>query len=388
MNRFWQFVQRIYHETLFKVIVAIVVVVIISAFAVYVFEYSANRNEFQSLGDAMWWAIVTITTVGYGDKIPVTIEGKAVGVFIMFSGVVLISLLTATVSTIFVTRVIKENRGLKQVKFRNHTIICGWNYNTEDIIRTFSNHSPTRMDIVLVNELPPERMDSYLREFHNLNIRYIHGDFTKESPLHLANIKVAKSVIVLPDLSTGISQQTDDRTLLATLTIKSLNPKVKVYAHIVNRTNHPHLKRARADEVLVSDQHIGFFLANHILYPGAPQVVDELLDEKHGQYIRRVAIPKDFVNRTYGELFTYLKHEKNWTLIGLTHDIENIQLKDVLSHDYSALDGFIERKFKEAGIDIQERTSVRTVVNPSLTHLIDPKDFAIVIGTLNSNGKG
>ena len=382
MQQFSRLIRKIVQETLFKVAVAILAFILIAALTVYTVESPVNHAQFRSVGDSMWWAIVTMTTVGYGDKIPVTAGGRAVAVFVMFGGVVLISVLTATVSSILVTRVIKENQGLKQIKFRNHTIICGWNYNTEDIIRTFNKHAPTPFNIVLVNELPPERMEQYLHEFSDVNTRFVRGDFTKEASLHLANIKAASSVIILPDLSTGISQQTDDRTLLATLTVKSLNPKVKVYAHIVNRSNYSHLKRARADEVLVSDEHIGFFLANHILYPGAPQVVDELLDAEHGQYVRRVQIPREFVGKNYGDLFTHLKNTKNWTLIGLARDVENVQLKDVLSHDYSALDAFIDRKFKEAGIEIEERSNIRTLVNPPLNHPIEGRDVAIVIGPL------
>lgn len=387
MKRIWRKIQHLVNETLFRVVGAIGIVIIIAAFLTYSVESPVNSEQFRSVGDAMWWTIVTMTTVGYGDKIPVSASGKIVAVLIMFSGVVLISILTATVSSIFVTRIIKENRGVKQIQFKNHTIICGWNYNTEDIIRTFNKHSPDPMDIALVNELPPERMEVLLQGFPNLNIRYVHGDFTKESILHLANVKAAQSTIILPDISTGISQQTDDRTLLTTLTVKSLNPKVKVYAHIVNRSNFPHLKRARADEVIVSDQHIGFFIANHILYPGAPQVVNDLLDDERGQYVQRVQIPEEFIGKTYGDLMTYFKREKNWTLIGLAHEAENVQLKDILSYDYSALDAFIDRKFREAGIDMREKSDVSTNVNPPLDRSIDAKDFAIIIGPLQ-DGKG
>jgi len=385
MKQIARLIRKVVQETLFKVAVAIFVFILMAALAVYALESHVNQAQFRSVGDSMWWAIVTMTTVGYGDKIPMTAGGRAVAVFIMFGGVVLISVLTATVSSILVTRVIKENQGLKQIRFKNHTIICGWNYNTEDIIRTFNKHAPSPFNIVLVNELPPDRVEQYLHEFRNVNIRFVRGDFTKEAPLHLANIKAASAVIILPDLSTGISQQTDDRTLLATLTIKSLNPKVKVYAHIVNRSNYPHLKRARADEVLVSDEYIGFFLANHILYPGAPQVVDELLDDEHGQYVRRIQIPREYVGKSFGDFFMHLKTEKNWTLIGLARDAENVQLKDVLSHDYSALDSFIDRKFKEAGIEIEERTNIRTVINPPLTHRIEERDVAIVIGSIDED---
>ncbi len=382
MRYIWRILERFLRGTLVRVTFSICLVIIGAAILVYLFEHTVNRSQFRSVGDAIWWSIVTMTTVGYGDKIPVSTAGRAIAVFIMFGGVGLISILTATVSSIFVTRILKENKGLKQIRFKDHIVICGWNYNTEDIIRTFSKHTTEQMEIVLVNELPPERVESLLHEFPNLTLKYVHGDFTKESALHLANIGAASSAIILPDISTGVAQQTDDRTLLATLAIKSLNPNVKVYAHIVNRSNFPHLKRARADEVIVSDEHIGFFIANHILYPGAPQVVHDLLDDEHGQYVLRVHIPKEFIGKSYEELLTFFKREKNWTLIGLVREEEKVQVRDVLSHDYSALDTFIERKFEEAGFDLRGKSNVRTNLNPPVQHVIEARDFAIVIAPL------
>ena len=382
MKFVWRTLQSIARGTLFRVMFALFLVILAAAILVYLSERTVNHSQFRSVGDAIWWAIVTMTTVGYGDKIPVSVEGRVVAVFIMFGGVVLISILTATVSSIFVTRILKENQGLKQIRLKDHIIICGWNYNTEELIRTFSKHSTSPIEIVLVNELPPERAESLLHEFPNLTLKYVHGDFTKESVLHLASVRTATSAIILPDMSVGVSQQTDDRTLLATLAIKSLNPTIKVYAHILNRSNFSHLKRARADEVIVSDQHVGFFIANHILYPGAPQVVHDLLDDEYGQYIRRVHIPKEFVGKKYEELLTFFKRVKNWTLIGLVHEEENVRMKDVLSHDYSALDAFIDRKFREVGFDLRQSSSVRTNVNPPLHQVVEAKDFAIVIAPL------
>jgi voltage-gated potassium channel len=53
-------------------------------------------------GDALWWAVVTVTTVGYGDKIPVTGAGKVVAVALMLTGIGLVGVLTATVASFFV----------------------------------------------------------------------------------------------------------------------------------------------------------------------------------------------------------------------------------------------------------------------------------------------
>jgi voltage-gated potassium channel len=59
-------------------------------------------KEFDSLWDSTWWAVVTVTTVGYGDVYPTTVQGRLVGIVLMFVGIGFLSLLTASIASRFV----------------------------------------------------------------------------------------------------------------------------------------------------------------------------------------------------------------------------------------------------------------------------------------------
>lgn len=368
-----------------QVTVAIVLAINVAAFFMFVFERHANSQQFENLGDALWWSIVTIATVGYGDKVPVTAAGRLVGSITIISGLILISLFTATISSVFVARKIKESQGLQDIDFTNHTLVCGWNSHVEEILRIFNRYSTSSeaMKIVLANEAQPELMEVVGEAYPNLDIKFVRGDYSREPVLHRANIKAAQSAIIVPDATSQSGHLSDDKTLLALLTMKSLNPTLKVFAHIVNKENYQHVKRANADEVIVSDQHVGFFLANQILYPGAPQVAMELLDYEHGNDIHRVTIPEEFVGKTFEDVFLHFKKTKNWTLIGIVTEEETVSLGDILSHDMSAVDTFIERKFKEAGINVAERMGMRVEVNPPFDYQIQKKDLGVIIGTID-----
>jgi len=78
-----------------------VLMVIFSSIAILQVEHAPNSN-IQSAEDALWWAYVTITTVGYGDKYPVTTEGRIIAVFLMTTGVALFGTFTAYVASWFV----------------------------------------------------------------------------------------------------------------------------------------------------------------------------------------------------------------------------------------------------------------------------------------------
>lgn len=66
-------------------------VVLISAGFLYVLEHKAQPEKFGSIPDSMWWAIATVTTVGYGDVVPATIWGRSAGALIMVVGLVMLS---------------------------------------------------------------------------------------------------------------------------------------------------------------------------------------------------------------------------------------------------------------------------------------------------------
>ena len=80
-------------------------VVFMASLAVYDAERSAPGASITSYGDAVWWALTTITTVGYGDEYPVTGDGRLVAVLLMVSGIALLGVVTAAVASWFVGRV-------------------------------------------------------------------------------------------------------------------------------------------------------------------------------------------------------------------------------------------------------------------------------------------
>lgn len=69
------------------VIFILMLLIILSASGIYLVEYDAQPTEFNSIPHAMWWAVVTLTTVGYGDVTPITPLGKLLGAFITVLGV-------------------------------------------------------------------------------------------------------------------------------------------------------------------------------------------------------------------------------------------------------------------------------------------------------------
>ena len=102
------------HHSLFRVLVAALATLVIGAWLVLLFEEKAKTGNIHSYPDALWWAIVTVTTVGYGDRYPVTEGGRVVAAVLMLVGIGLIGVLTATVASVF----IKEHTDANKETFK------------------------------------------------------------------------------------------------------------------------------------------------------------------------------------------------------------------------------------------------------------------------------
>ncbi len=93
--------QRSFAATLYLFFLAI----LISSSLIYVFEQNVQPENFGSIPDAMWWTVVTLTTVGYGDIVPMTVAGKLVATLTALMGVCVVALLTGIVATGFTNQV-------------------------------------------------------------------------------------------------------------------------------------------------------------------------------------------------------------------------------------------------------------------------------------------
>jgi voltage-gated potassium channel len=104
-------------------------VLLIATVAIYLFEAEAPHSHVQNLMDALYWSVITLTTVGYGDIVPVTTEGRVVAMVLVFAGIGVISFATSIVVMAFheKMRELHDHRVYAEVeRQRNLTIVCGF----------------------------------------------------------------------------------------------------------------------------------------------------------------------------------------------------------------------------------------------------------------------
>jgi voltage-gated potassium channel len=93
-----------------KVAITAVFVSYIAAVQITISERSVEGSNIKTFSDGLWWAVTTVTTVGYGDRFPTTTEGRILAVMLMLVGISLVGVITASVASWFVRLSQEENK--------------------------------------------------------------------------------------------------------------------------------------------------------------------------------------------------------------------------------------------------------------------------------------
>jgi voltage-gated potassium channel len=304
-----------------------------------------------------------------------------VGACLMVSGLIVISLLTATVASIFVQRKLRRERGLEAVTDHDHVIVLGWNRGGEQILRNLFFRLDRRTPVVLVNNLPPEDFDPLLAAFHDYNLRFVRGDYSREEILAKTNLSKARRVVILADRTDENlpRDQVDQKTLLAALAVKSLQPKLRITAELIFAENRTHLERAHVDDIIIRGEYDSSLIACTTESEGLFKIVQSLLSPE-GANFWVVKIPARFQGAKIKHFAAFLREDCQALLIGLYTEGYKIRLEELLSPEPSAIDEFIYRKFTEAGKTyLFGRQKIEFQINPPDDHLIALNEVAVVI---------
>jgi voltage-gated potassium channel len=236
--------------------------------AIYVFEERTNPN-INSLFDAIYWALITISSVGYGDISPITPEGRVVSMIIIISGIAMISFVTSVIVSAFSEKLseLKENRIIERInKNKEFIIICGYGQMTRMFLQ---NNYLLSYEYVIIEE-NKKRVELGIKEGYNIiNDKASEYDVISRFNAQYANITLL-----------ALNSSDIDNIYIA-LNAKTLSQKIKVIARASDAKMEKKFKLAGVDHVILPSMVANKMLLFAITKPAMYRAIYSMLTGKN-----------------------------------------------------------------------------------------------------------
>ncbi len=227
-----------------------------------------NLDGHVSALDVLYFTMITITTVGYGDIVPVseqarlfdTLVATPVRVFIWF-------IFLGTAYQFVIQRVIEDFRMSRlQAQLKGHVVICGYGDSGRLAASELVSRGTPADQIVVIDS-----NESNIRQAADIGYVGLNGLATREELLRVAGVERARAVV--------IALGRDDTTLLCLLTVRTLNPDARTVVSIREGENRKLVEKAGADVVISPWQVSGYLLADGVDQDRVVEFAQELLSQ-------------------------------------------------------------------------------------------------------------
>jgi voltage-gated potassium channel len=288
-----QFVEVIKNKRfeLLTLLFLLLFIVTTAGIALYVLEERINP-EIDSLFDAIYWSLITISTVGYGDISPVTNAGRAISMLTIIAGIAMISFATSVIVSAFSERLseIKEGRIIEQVnKSRSFLIICGYG----QMAKMFFRQKKGSIDNYIILDKSLKRVEEARKDGYNI----VQEDASRFDTLSKFNVEHANITILC---LTG----SDVENIYITLNAKSISRKIKVIARVNDINIVSKFEYAGADHLLMPNEVVNTMIRTAITQPTMYKAIHAILTGKSVARIDEMHVHDGhlLVGKSIGEL--------------------------------------------------------------------------------------
>jgi len=277
--------------------VALAVALVLVTVAIIYIDRAGYRdinNDGLSLLDCFYYAVVTLSTTGYGDITPITQDARLVNVLVITPARVLfLIILVGTTLEVLTDQYRNSLRvGRWRRKLKDHVIVCGYGTKGRAAVAALLENGYDKARIVVV-----ENREAAVRQATANGLAAIDGNATRSSVLNEADVKNCKAVIIATD--------SDEASVLITLTVRQLTAgQVRIIAAVREQENAALLKQSGAHHVIVSSATAGRLLGLTTTAPPLIDVVEDLLTPGQGMALAMRSAERSEVGQNPRELVT------------------------------------------------------------------------------------
>lgn len=274
---------KVFHTKKFEFFTLLIftsIIVFVSAVMIYVMEANVKGTMIHTFFEAVYWSLVTISTVGFGDYSPVTQEGQVVAMMIIVSGVGVISFATSIIVSSFTEQLddIKENRDIESIrKLKNFYLILGYNHLGEHVagkLKRLGNK------IVVLDERA--NLAELAKKHGYTAFNYNPGLLSSYKRLNINLNSQVKAILSL--------ESSDIENVYNVLTIRSINKKTPILSILHNKSNHKKLSLSGVNDIIYTQELIGMVAKEFGGEPVAFEAINALRSEANGMVFEELFI--------------------------------------------------------------------------------------------------
>ncbi len=283
--------------------------VVFGSTIIFIYEGSGINPNIHNFFDAVYWSVITISTVGFGDISPVTIQGRVATLFLVIGGMSVIAFFTSIVTTALSEKIVvlKEEKVMGEATgLDDFVIICGFGRMGKVLAYEFTK---IKQNFIIIDQ-----DDETFKHSSTQNFLAIKGDATDSSLL--SNIGINNGA------TTVVALTNDDAVNLSIiLTTRSLNKNINIIARANNINAKQKLLIAGASKVVLSNEITALIAAEYVGQPVAFEAIDDILLNSEGAIMDEIEI-LDNSNYIGSKLESINVNKLNLTLIGIV-DAQN-----------------------------------------------------------------
>ncbi|MCE2995817.1 MAG: potassium channel family protein [Cyclobacteriaceae bacterium] len=296
-----------------RAIISVGVLISIYVFLLFLLikvEQEAPNRKLVHGQDAVWYLLQTLTTVGYGDVLPVTYWGRMIGFVFLISSLGVYGFIIGQIANFMNTIQESKMLGFSGTDFKNHVVMIGWNDFGQSVI---SHLIGAGRQVAVITK---ERANvDIIREYYNENQVYtLYSDYNNFDLIEKSNIK--NSSIIFINLSD------DTEKLVYVINIKKRFPNLNYVVTLDNGNLKGTFQAAGAMYTISKNEISSKLLASYIYEPDVALFSEELIayaHEEHEYDMKQIQVREDnpFKGVFYEKVFFDLKKSSNVVLIGL-----------------------------------------------------------------------
>ena len=248
-----------------------------------------------NLTDALYMSMITISTVGFGEVVPLTQTGKLFTIVLILLSIgsfgYLIAVITDYLSNSRLMEDLQERKAIKKIaKLEGHIVICGFGRNGRQALQKLNNYNQTCVVV--------ERNPNLKEEIENLGHIAVIGDATQDSILDNCNLVQAKSIIA------ALASDVDN--LFVVLSARQFGKNLRIISRASADSSVKKLKIAGADNVILPEHIGGDYMASLVVTPDLVEFVTRIsTDGEQSANLKEISIndlPDQYIGKSISEL--------------------------------------------------------------------------------------